>query len=334
MTRRELLIAATCAPAAAAAERPTTMGLSPDCFVIARPPRTALEYLEYCHARGAGGVQAILTDFSPEYLRAVRSKAEQYGMYLEITTQLPDEDTTKFEQTLKAAKEAGAIAIRSVCLGGRRYETFSTLEQWKEFVARSKAKLARAVPIADKYRIPLGIENHKDWTIEEMAPLLQGYSSEYFGACIDWGNNIALLDDPYEVVDSLAKFAVNLSPKDMAVDEYADGFLLSEVALGDGMLDLKRMTEAVRRARPKTRFSLDMLTRNPLQVPCLIDKYWVTFPSRNGRYLARTLAMVRANKPKKPLVRVDALSKEEALKLEQENVQRSLAYARDQLGLV
>ena len=38
---------------------------------------------------------------------------------------------------------------------------------------------------------------------------------------------------------------------------------------------------------------LEMITRNPLEVPCLTDKYWATFPDRNGRYLADTLRLVR-----------------------------------------
>jgi hypothetical protein len=117
------------------------------------------------------------------------------------------DDTSQFETTVRAAKEAGAHCLRSVCLSGRRYENFETMEQWRAFVADSKARLARGV--VDRMRFPLGIENHKDWTIEEMVPLLKSYSSEYLGCCIDWGNNVALLDDPYELAEQLGPYAVN-----------------------------------------------------------------------------------------------------------------------------
>jgi 3-oxoisoapionate decarboxylase len=76
-----------------------------------------------------------------------------------------------------------------------------------------------------------------------------------------------------------------------------------------------------------------MITRNPLPVPCLAEKYWATFPDRHGVFLTRTLRAVRATKPRKPLVWVDKLSEAAKLQFEQDNVRESVEYARDQLGL-
>ena len=331
MTRRDFLTTVAAAPLLA--EGRTAMGFTPDSFTISRPPRTALEFLEHAHSLNAGGAQASLASLDADYLKKVRARAEQLGMYFEVTTSLPKEDTGPFEATVRAAKEAGADSIRAVCLGGRRYETFSSLEQWKAFVADSHARIARAAPIVNKHRMPLGIENHKDWTAEEMVPLLKRYSSEYLGVCIDFGNNMALLDDPIELVESLAPFVINTHIKDMGVEEYPDGFLLSEVPLGQGILDLKRIISTLRKYRPSVKFSLDMLTRNPLLIPCLTEKYWITFTERNGKFLARALALVRKNKPPKPLPRIDGLDRTALLKMETENVTQSVAYARDGLGL-
>jgi len=331
VTRRGFLAAA--ASAAAAPPARSAMGLSPDCFGISRAPREAFEYLQYGWERGAGGVQAVLASADSGYLKRVRERANTLGMYLEITTSLPGEDDAAFEATVRAAKEAGASCLRSVCLGGRRYETFSTIEEWNAFTAQSRVRLARAVRVLEKHQLPLGLENHKDWTIEEMVPLLRSYSTEYLGACIDWGNNISLCDDPVAVAEALAPFAVNSHIKDMAVEEYGDGFLLAEVPLGRGMLPLKPMLASIRRQRPNVKFSLDMLTRNPLRVPCATEKYWVTMPARGGVYLARTLSLVRAHRPGQRLPSIDALAQEERVRLEQANVRQSLDFARDELGL-
>ena len=89
------------------------------------------------------------------------------------------------------------------------------MEQWKSFAADAKAKIERALPIVNKHRLPLGIENHKDWTAEEFAVMLKRYSSEHLGACIDFGNNLSLLDDPMELVESLAPYVINTHIKDM-----------------------------------------------------------------------------------------------------------------------
>jgi 3-oxoisoapionate decarboxylase len=331
VTRRELLT--TAAAAAFAPATRSKMGLTPESFAILRPPRTALEFLDRAAALGAGGVQASLASLEPEYLTQVRRKCEALNLYFEVLTPLPAADATQFEKTVAAAKLAGAECIRSACLSGRRYETFDTLEQWKSFAADAKAKIERALPIVNKHRLPLGIENHKDWTAEEFAVMLKRYSSEYLGACIDFGNNLSLLDDPMEVVESLAPYVINTHIKDMGVEEYEDGFLLSEVPMGTGILDLKRMVAALQRARPTVKFSLDMLTRDPLKIPCLTAKYWATFLDRNGKYLARALALVRNNKPQRPLPRITGLDREAQLRMEAANLEQCLAYSRDALGL-
>jgi sugar phosphate isomerase/epimerase len=209
------------------------------------------------------------------------------------------------------------------------------LRDWQAFVAQSKAAIDRALPIVARERMPLAIENHKDWTTEELAAMMKDKSSEYFGVCLDTGNNISLLDNPAETIEALAPHALSTHFKDMAVEPYADGFLLSEVPLGEGILDLKRAVMTIHNARPKTRFTLEMITRNPLEVPCLTDKYWVTFPDRNGKYLADTLRLVRKAAARLQLLpRMDHESPPGLVQLEEENIKQCLYYARTRLGFV
>jgi hypothetical protein len=99
--------------------------------------------------------------------------------------------------------------------------------------------------------------------------------------------------------------------------------------LGEGMLDMRRIVDTIRRARPETRLTLEMITRDPLKVPCLTDAYWATFPGATELYLARTLRMVR----ERSLPVVSGLAHEAQLQVEEDNVKKSLTYARDRLGL-
>src|SRR5579885_3008687 len=142
------------------------------------PP--AARHLRISGARarvGGAGIQAPLTSLDPADLKKLRARAEEWGMYLEVMAPLPKEDAAAFERYAAAAKEAGAACLRTGCLGGRRYETFSALSEWQEFVARSRESIERALPVLERHRIPMGLENHKDWTIEELAPLLRQHSS-------------------------------------------------------------------------------------------------------------------------------------------------------------
>ena len=135
-----------------------------------------------------------------------------------------------------------------------------------------------------------------------------------------------------EVVEKLAPFTFSVHLKDMAALESERGYLLSEVPLGEGMLDIKGMVAAVRRARPDVYFSLEMITRDPLEVPCLDEKYWATFDDVNGVHLARLLRLIRAHKPAS-LPRISGLTPEERYALELDFVERSIDYACRELGL-
>ncbi len=161
-------------------------------------------------------------------------------MYVEVTAMMPRDDAgiADFERVVKAPRRWGPSACgpyASAAAGTRR----STIcPPGRNSRKESKEKLARTVPILERNKMPLGLENHKDWTVEQMVPLLKSYSSEYLGTCIDWGNNLSLCDDPMDLVEQLAPFCINSHIKDMAVEEYADGFYLAEVPLGQGMLPL------------------------------------------------------------------------------------------------
>ena len=71
--------------------------------------------------------------------------------------------------------------------------------------------------------------------------------------------------------------------------------------------------QQLRAARPDVRFNLEMITRDPLKIPCLTQGYWVTFAEFPARNLARALAMVRAHAAKRSLPRVAQLSQAEKL---------------------
>jgi sugar phosphate isomerase/epimerase len=294
----------------------------------------AASFLEFAHAAGARGVQVGIGPRDEAACDALRERAQTLGMFLEGDIRLPRDrdDLGRFEAEVRSSARAGATVIRTVMLSGRRYETFTTLAAFRRAADAATRSLALAEPVAARAGIRLAVENHKDWRADELVAILKRVDSAHVGACLDTGNSIALLEDPMEVIEALAPWSFTTHLKDMGVEEYEQGFLLSEVPLGDGFLNLKRMVRLVREAKPEARLILEMITRDPLRVPCLTEPYWATFPDLPGRQLARALAMVRSHAAKRPLRRLSGLSEAQRFQLEDENVHRCLTYAQAHFG--
>ena len=256
-------------------------------------------------------------------------------MYLEGSIGLPHaaSEVGRFEQEVRSAKEAGATVLRAVCMNGRRYENFHSAQAIIEFKENSLAALQLAEPIVRKHRMKLAIENHKDWRADELVNLIKQIDSEWVGATLDFGNSISLLEAPMQVVDTLAPYVMSTHVKDMGVAEYPEGFLLSEVPLGEGILDLPKIVATCRRFNPEVTFSLEMITRDPLKIPCLTEEYWPAMDGVPGQDVATTLRMVRQNTFKTDLPTVSQLNPDERLAVEEENILKSLRYSKTKLGM-
>jgi sugar phosphate isomerase/epimerase len=347
MNRREMLSAvaasvpALLGPPAATGETPAARRMGVVLYSLglrrAAEPRGPLQeplgFLDYCRSLGAGGVQVPLGVRDRAYATRLRRRLDESGMYLEGIIRLPDDeaDVGRFDAEVHSARDCGAAVLRTALLNGRRYETFRRAQDFTEFRRQSRRRLALARPVVERHRVPLGIENHKDHRAEELAELVRGTHSPQVGVCLDTGNNVALLEQPLQTAEVLAPLAVTTHIKDMGVEEHADGFLLAEVPLGEGFVDLPRLVGLLRRARPDIHLNLEMITRDPLRVPCLAPGYWVTLEGVSGRRLAKMLALVRARAPRGRLPRVSELSPEQRVAREAENVRRSLRFANERL---
>ncbi len=324
-TRREFIVSAVAARAVSAAPPKSQLGIATTCYLSYWRPRDPFEFLEHCAGMGAGGVQSMLPNDPAKF----RARCEQLGMFYEAMLPLGAD----LSNGIRRAKEAGAVAGRVGALSGRRYENFATMAEWQSWVTDARARIAAAAKAAEAEKFPLALENHKDWTLEEALALMKEFGGEYFGMLVDTGNNISLLDDPYELVEKLAPYALSTHLKDMAWQEHPQGFEMSEMVFGEGSLDMRRIIDTLRRARPKTKMTLEMITRNPLLVPVLTPKYWATMPDRPAVKLASTLQAVKQTRPRQPLPRMDALDDGQRRRLENDNVKVCLNVARERYGL-
>jgi len=295
----------------------------------------AIDMMEHCKKIGAGGVQVLVNSWAEDFAKKVRDRREKLDLYLEGSIGLPKlpDEVAKFEAEVLAAKEAGAAVVRTACLGGRRYVNFKTPQEYNVFKQNALKSIELAEPIVRKHKMKLAVENHKDWTAKELEAIIVTLGSEWVGVTLDFGNNVSFLEDPMEVIKTLAPYAFSTHVKDMGVKDYKAGFLLSEVPLGEGVVDVKAGVDLCKKFNPDITFSLEMITRDPLAIPYLTDGYWATFEDASAQQTAKVLRLVKEKTFAGELPHVTGLSPEEILACEEQNVVACLEYSRSSLGL-
>jgi len=295
----------------------------------------ALQLLDHCHNLGAGGIQVGVQNWSADFALRLQQRSLAHGMFIEGSIGLPrlEKDGATFEKQIETAKSAGVNIFRTVCLGGRRYESFKSRSEFDRFKEESLKALKTATKIAEKYQVRLAIENHKDWRAKELVEILKWLDNESAGITLDFGNNISLLEDPDEVIEILAPYAFSTHIKDMGVQTYDSGFLLSELPLGSGVVALKKAVETCLKYNPEINFNLEMITRDPLKIPCLESAYWLTFEELPGKDLANTLRLVRDRSYTGSLPLISHLSPEEQLAKEEANIISCMQYSQKELNL-
>ena len=296
------------------------------------------DIVEYCHGMGLGAAHTSLpVNVEPGAVKKLRDQVNKYDMRLTVGLRTPraEGDLPQYEAAVKAASEMdGRVVCVHEYFSGRRYEQFKSAAEFHQFDAACKAGVRLAEPILRKYKMPLALENHKGWRAQELVDWVKSTGSEYVGLCLDMVNNVSLIETPMQTIETMAPYTIFVSFKDIGVDFYDRGVLLSEVALGDGLMDLPGFVAMMQKKNPKMLFQLEMLTRDPLKVPIFTEQYWKVFDDKfpvPPRDLAMLIDWIRQHPPKKPLPSTSGLTPAQVLALEDELNQKSIDYARANL---
>lgn len=111
------------------------------------------------------------------------------------------------------------------------------------------AQFDEAVKIAADYDIKMAMENHIDFTGDEMVQLLERVDSPYLGINFDTGNFLRLLDDPIKAMEKLAPYTLATHCKDLRVQEGVapdEWYFFSATAVGDGYVDNMKLAQMLK----------------------------------------------------------------------------------------
>lgn len=214
------------------------------------------DFLDFAKELGVDGVSlesCFFPSFDAPYLADLKAKLDDYGFDRVYAWGHPDglergRKPEAYDDMIRHLDHAVAIGADVMRVVGSSFtwrkephgpQVDALIEQFR-----------RAVPLAERAGVKLAVENHIDFTGDEMVRLLEGVASPYLGINFDTGNFLRLLDDPIKGMQKLAPYTYATHIKDLKPNPDAapdDWYFFSSTPVGDGLIDnvaLARMLQA------------------------------------------------------------------------------------------
>lgn len=225
-----------------------------------QPPEkemTMEDFLARAKELGVDGV-SLESCFFPTYdegwLKSLRDQLDDYGFDRVYAWGHPDglERGKNFEEfdvmmaSFERAKLIGADVMRVV--GSSLM--FRHEPHGPQIEALTKM-FKKAVPVAEDMQIKMAVENHIDFTADEILQLIENVDSDYFGINFDTGNFLRLLDDPIAGMEKLAPYTYATHVKDLMPDKTAkptDWHFFAGVPVGMGLIDNEMLAQLLNNA--------------------------------------------------------------------------------------
>lgn len=218
------------------------------------PTYDVFAFLKDAATRGFDGVNLSLSgpdnDRLPPYrhlgadtdahLAAVARALDRHGLSIELDTDTVE--PARLGQALTIARRLGARVLR----------TFTHHPWSADLVRRTIRDLRAALPAAHHAGVTVALENHEEFTATELVEIVAAIDDPRLRLLFDYGNGIPVLEDPRRTLELMAPWIAACHVKDVvmvpATETPERVSAAAGVALGDGAIDLDRLTRGVRDA--------------------------------------------------------------------------------------
>lgn len=119
-------------------------------------------------------------------------------------------------------------------------------ENHRDHIARLVPMYKEIAKIAEDSGVKVAVENHIDFTSDEILEMIQAVDSPNFGVNFDTGNFLRLLDDPIKGMEKLAPYVFSTHIKDLVMHPTArpdDWYYFCGVPVGMGLVDNMKLAE-------------------------------------------------------------------------------------------
>lgn len=185
-----------------------------------------------------------------EDLEALRDRIRDAGLDLMWAWGHPDglgsgrrpEELADLRKHVDNAAYMGAGVMR-ICAGGRNTRP----DSWDEHRRQLVPLLREATAYAAQSGVVLALENHIDFTADQVVQIIEDIGSEQLGICLDTTNQLRMLEDPREAIRKMAPYAKACHFKDARAHrgnprEFA---FWPSVPTGEGIIDFPDALQAL-----------------------------------------------------------------------------------------
>jgi len=165
-------------------------------------------------------------------------------------------------------------------------------EKWRPLVDGIWAALRDVAPkAADAGRV-LAIENHQDFTSEELVEFCESIGHG-LGICFDTGNTFPVAEAPLAFTRTIAPHVRHVHLKDYRVQATDEGFRLVRCAIGDGAVPFVEMLAILAGRHETLTAVLEPGALEARHVRLLTPEWWQGYRPRPAEALAACLAAAR-----------------------------------------
>ncbi len=346
MLRRDFLALCGAAPWAAAASQPASPPLKfgVDLFSLRSQGWTPFQLLDYCAKFGVRVVHfseiRFIGSLDEDNLKRVRARAEQHGIEIELGMRSICPTSTLFDPSQGSAEDQLARMIRPALTVGSKIIrcVLGSLDDRRgaqpiESHIDDTVRVLRAVRsrITDA-GLKVAIENHAgDMQGRELKSLIEAAGKDFVGACLDSGNPLWAIEDPHLTLETLAPYVLTSHVRDTAVWNTPMGAAVAWTRMGEGNIDIAGYIRRFAELCPGKALSLEIIVTGPRYFNYRNPQFWEAYRRTPAWEFARFLTLVERGTPR------DAprppISKEAAAAREREDLEASIAWTRQLIGL-
>jgi sugar phosphate isomerase/epimerase len=234
-----------------------------------------------------------LTELSDDAVIALRERLASLGITPIVSGGLLVGDP--LDEAFRAARLLRANIIRTALTPVLCGDRNAAGEKWSEFAGIIRDRLKEWGPRAIAEGHVLAIENHQDFTSQELVDFC-AFGGEGVGITFDTGNTFPVGEAPLDFTRRVAPYVRHVHLKDYRVQFTTEGYRLIRCAIGDGAVPFAELLAILAEHHDRMTAVLEPGALEARHVRFLRDDWWHGYPPKTAREFAACLRAAQRNR--------------------------------------